>query len=175
MDPYVVPWLLEHPADISDFQWIVVRTAGFLALAALVVKLIVPAIRAKLEERTTTVADSLDQVRQALADAEAIRDDYRDKLDHIAEETQRRLDEAVASAAELRSHIESEARQHAEAIIAHARSEARRDWERAMAHLRIEFAEDVIEAASYAAARTLTESRQASLLDAFVREFGEAR
>jgi F0F1-type ATP synthase membrane subunit b/b' len=174
MGPFLPPWLLEHTSEVSDVQWLVVRTAGFAALALVVVKFIVPVVRAMLEGRLRTIEETAEQVRSTLAETERMRDDYRERLDHIAEETARRLQAAVAEADQLRRHIEAEARQQSEAMLAQTRAELRREHEKAMAHLRIEFAEDVVEAARFAASRTLTQDRQRDLVGAFVRELGGA-
>jgi len=174
MGPFLPPWLLEHTSEVTDLQWLLVRTAGFAALAFIVVKFIVPVVRGMLNSRLRTIEETAEQVRSTLEETERMRDDYRERLDNIAEETARRLEAAVAEADQLRQHIEGEARQQSEAIVAQTRAELRREHEKAMARLRIEFAEDVVEAARFAASRTLTQDRQADLVGAFVRELGAA-
>lgn len=170
MGPFALPWVLEHPSDITGAQWFIVRTAGFVLLALIVMRFIVPVIRGMLENRRQAIVETVEQVRTTLAEAERLRDDYRDRLDHIAEETARRLDAAVADAQQLTEHIETQGREQADAIVAQTRAELRRDHEKAMARLRIEFAEEVIEAARHAAARTLTQERQSDLVRAFASE-----
>jgi len=174
MGPFLPPWLLEHTSEVTDLQWLLVRTAGFAALAFIVVKFIVPVVRGMLNSRLRAIEETAEQVRSTLEETERMRDDYRERLDNIAEETARRLEAAVAEADQLRQHIEGEARQQSEAIVAQTRAELRREHEKAMARLRIEFAEDVVEAARFAASRTLTQDRQADLVGAFVRELGAA-
>jgi len=175
MGHLVFPWVLEHPSNISDYQWLVTLLAGFLLLAWLIWRFVFPVVGNMLESRARTIEESREQIRQTLEDARRLRDDYQDKLDNIAEETRRRLDEAVAEAAELRAHIEREAREQAAAITERAHREVERDREKALADLRIEFVEEVIDAARYAAAHTLTDDRQERMLDMFVSGIGEAQ
>jgi len=170
MGPFLPPWLLEHPAGIDNQQWLVTRFAGFIVLAYVVGKFLIPALRARLDQRREQIEQMRDEVQRTLRDLSETRDQYKQRLGQIAEETQRRLDAAVREASVLRQHIEEEAYHMAQAIIAHASREVERDREKAMAHLRMEFADDVVEAARHAASRTLTAERQSQLVAAFLAE-----
>ncbi len=172
MEPIPIPWILEHTSDVTDLQWLVIRTVGFVLLAAIVVRFIVPVIRRMLETRRQTIIETAEQIRQTLDETERLRDDYRDRLERIADETSMRMQEAVREAEDLQAHIREEARQQAEAILERTRRELRRERAKAMAHLRIEFTDTVIEAARYAASRTLTRERQADMVSTFVRDLG---
>jgi F-type H+-transporting ATPase subunit b len=167
--------VLEHTADVTDLQWLIVRTVGFVVLAAIVLRFIVPVIRGMLGARRQAIVETDQQVGDTLVESERMRDEYRAKLERIAEETSRRLEEAVREAEELQASIRHEARDLADAIVERTTRELRREREKTMAHLRIEFTDDVIEAARYAAARTITRERQADLVRLFVREIGSGR
>ncbi|NLI00083.1 MAG: hypothetical protein GX446_11410 [Chthonomonadales bacterium] len=169
------PWILEHTSDVTNWQWFVVRTVGFLALLYIVVRFIVPVVGSMLHTRREAITESSEQVRTTLAEAEKMRDDYRARLERIADETALRLQEAVREAEDLQAHIQEEAQQQAAAIVERTRRELRRERDKAMAHLRIEFTDTVIEAARMAAARTLTRERQAELVNLFVRDVGARR
>lgn len=174
MGPLLPPWLLEHPAEITAAQWLTTRISGFVLLVALIWKFLVPVLREKLAARTREVQETRDHVAETIRELEAMRDDYKRRLDSIAEETDRRLKAAVTEAQVLKEQIVEEARQLAQEIVRHAQEEVERDREKALARLRIEFSEDVIEAARHAASLTLTPSRQAALVAAFLNEL-EAR
>ncbi|MBM3494743.1 MAG: ATP synthase F0 subunit B [Armatimonadetes bacterium] len=172
MDQLVSPWILEHTSDVTNLEWFIVRTVGFIVLAAIVVRFIVPVIRSMLSVRRQTIVETTEQVRNTLVETEQLRDDYRGRLERIAEETELRLGEAVREAEELQASIRDEAREQADALVERTRRELRREREKTMAHLRIEFTDDVIEAARHAASRSLTRERQADLVGMFVREIG---
>lgn len=172
MEPVPIPWILEHTADVSDVQWLLIRTVGFLALAGIVVRFIVPVFRQMLASRRQTIIETAEQIRHTREETEKMRDEYRTRLERIADETSARMQEAVREADELQAHIREEARQQAEAIIERTKRELRREREKTMAGLRIEFTDTVIEAARHAAARSLTRERQADLVNKFIRELG---
>lgn len=171
---FTMPWILEHPADITDTQWLIVRSVGFAVLLFIVVRFIVPALRTMLDARRQTIEETAQQVADTMDETARARDDYKDRLEHVADEAERRLAEAVEDAERMTQDIVNEGRKQADMIIAQTRTELNRERERAMAHLRIEYAEDVIEAARYAARQTLTEARHAELVRSFIRDI-EAR
>ncbi len=175
MEPTPIPWFLEHTSDVTDLQWLMVRTVGFVLLAAIVVRLIVPVMRKMLESRRQAIIETTEQVQHTLAETEQLRDDYHVRLERIADETALRMQEAVRESEELQAHILEEARQQAAAMIERTRRELKREREKAMAHLRIEFTDTVIEAARHAAARTLTRDRQAAMVNMFIRDLGSKR
>jgi F-type H+-transporting ATPase subunit b len=170
MQSLTSPWLLEHTSDVTDMQWLVVRTLGFLIIVGIVLRYVVPLIRRMLHDRRQTIVETTEQVSQTLAETAQLRDTYRERLERIADETALRLQEAVREAEDLQAHIREEARQQAAAIVERTRRDLRREREKAMAHLRIEFTDTVIEAARHAALRSLTRERQSQLVGMFVRD-----
>lgn len=173
MDGFVSPWILEHTSDVTAFHWLVVRTLGFVLLLGLVVRFIVPVIAAMLQHREQAVAEAAVRLRDTLAETRQLRDDYRDRLERIHDEAEVRLAEAVRESEELRDAIEAEARRTSDALFERTRADIERERDKSFEHLRIEFADDVIEAARFAASRTLTPERQSALVGEFVRELGE--
>jgi F0F1-type ATP synthase membrane subunit b/b' len=180
--PLKFPWVLHPPpsitnasAPITTFQWLVISLAGFAALAFIVVKFVVPVIRGMLNERREAIEAADAQVKATLADAERMRNDYRQRLENIEEETKTRLEAAVAEAGRLREQILEEARGLAADIVRRGEEEVAQERAKAQAHLRIQFVDSVIRAAGYAASRSLTDADQGRLLGEFVREVESAR
>lgn len=166
------PFLLEHTAEVTDLQWFIVRTLGFLVMVFIVWRFIVPVIRGMLNDRYRSIVSAEEQRQQTLADTEAVRDDYRDRLSRIEAETTERLDQAVVEADELKAHILGEAGRASAALIARAEAEVKMERAKALADLRAEFAGGVVGAAAEAAAKSLTEARQQAMLDRFISELG---
>jgi F-type H+-transporting ATPase subunit b len=104
-----------------------------------------------------------------------MRNDYRQRLENIEEETKTRLEAAVAEAGRLREQILEEARGLAADIVRRGEEEVAQERAKAQAHLRIQFVDSVIRAAGYAASRSLTDADQGRLLGEFVREVESAR
>ena len=168
--PIHAPWALEHTPDVSDPQWLIVRTVGFLLLVAVVWKFAVPALASMLAERRRTVAETADQVRDTMHDAETLRDDYQARLEKIEDATEERMAAAVAEATELRDHILREADELAAAVLQRARDEVDHERARTAARLRVEFANSIVGAASHAAARSLTSDDNRRMVSEFVNE-----
>ena len=168
------PFILEHPGDISDVQWLVVRTIGLLLLLAVFWKWILPMIRQPLGERQAAIITASEQVEQTLRETEEMRNDYSVRLTGIQEETERRMQEAVREAEDLGDRILAEARQTAAALARRGEEEVDRERAKAMSAMRTQFVEGVIGAAQYAAARTIDDSRRKQLVNDFVKDLGAA-
>src|SRR5687767_2647689 len=166
------PFILEHPGEYSDLQWLVVRSIG-LALVLLVFwKWILPMIRQPLQERQLAIVTSSEQVEQTLRETQEMRNDYQVRLTGIAEETERRMQEAVREAEDLGDRILAEARHTAAALARRGEDEVDRERAKAMSTLRSQFVEGVIGAAQYAAARSIDDSQRKKLVSEFVKDIG---
>lgn len=170
MGPFVVPWLQEHPAEVGTGAWLTVRGIGFILLVLLIGKFVVPHLRKMLAQRTSSVVETQKAAEEARLQLEQQLADYRQRLEHIEEERTREIEAAVKRAEEEAQHLIAEARAEAAAIVRRAHEEMAREREKARARLRVQYAEEILEAARIAAARTLTPERQASLVRAFVRD-----
>src|SRR2546423_4919886 len=150
------PFILEHPPEINDIQWLIIRGVGLVLVAWVIVKFIWPSmIRGHLVDRHAAIVEADKQVEETMRETAEMRDDYRVRLEGIHHETQRRLDEAVHEAETLREQILAEAHANAQAIIRRGEEEVARERGKAMVLLRRQFVEGVIGAAQYAAARSL--------------------
>lgn len=168
------PWALEYPHDQVQYswQWLLIRTVGFILLAAIVGKFIVPFIGGLLHERQKAIADANAQVEQTLNETRSMRGDYQQRLERIEDETERRMEEAVRESEHLREQILAEARETAEGIVRRGREEVDHERARTMIHLRSQFTEDIIRAAAHAASRSLDASSQSRLVEEFVQKVG---
>lgn len=180
--PLKSPWTLHPPPSITNplvsittFQWLVVNIAGFAALVYIIVKFVVPVIQGMLNERRTAIEDAAEQVASTLAETERMRNEYRQRLASIEDETRTRMEEAVSEAARLRDQILQEAQSTAAAIVQRGQEEVAQERAKAQVALRIQFVDSVVRAAGYAASRSLTDEDRRRLMSDFVREVGSGR
>src|SRR2546422_5787196 len=99
------PFILEHPPEFSDGQWLMVRGLGFLLVIWIFWKFIRPMITVHLVTRHGAIVEADHQVQSTLRETEEMRNDYQARLETIQDETRRRLDEAVHEAESLREQI----------------------------------------------------------------------
>lgn len=166
--PFRMPFQLEPPAPIQPIPWLIEMTIGFVLLAFIVGKFVVPMLAGILAERSRAIADAAGQVAETLNDARTLRDDYQQRLEHIEDETERRMDQAVAEAGELQQRILAEAREQATAIANRGAAEVERERAKVTVHLHREFVDDVVGAAAYAMSQAIDEDLQRRLVADFV-------
>jgi len=165
---FTSPYTFHPPGDITVMQWAIALIAGFLLLAFVVGKLIVPMVLRLLDDRQGDIAGAAEQVERTLREAEQVRDDYRERLEHIEDETEARMAAAVEEASRLRESILEEAQHVAEEIVRRGHEEVAREYAKVMARLHGEFVDNVILAAEHAAERSLDDAAQRRLLADFV-------
>lgn len=166
------PLILEHPGEISDVQWLIVRVLGLALVVWVVVKFVLPSqITPHLVSRKLDIQVAAEQVEETMRETRQMRDDYRLRLERIEEETEARMSEAVREADDLRNHIVTEANQLAETIVRRGEDEVSRERAKSMVGLRRQFVEDVIGAAEHAAGQ-LDGTNQRRLVDLFVSNVG---
>jgi F-type H+-transporting ATPase subunit b len=166
------PFILEHPGEISDLQWLIVRGIGFVLVIWVIVKFILPTqITPHLVSRREEIQIADDQVKSTLAETAQMRDDYRVRLEGIEDETEARMAEAVREAGDIRDHILTEAKVSAEAIVRRGEDEVSRERAKAMVGLRKQFVADVIGAAEHTAAQ-MDDKGHRRLVDLFISEVG---
>lgn len=170
--PFEFPWTLHPPPGIAKSQWFIILALGFALIAFIVWRFVLPMVGGYLSERQQAIADAASQVEETLRDTEMMRNDYRQRLEAIEDETERRMEEAIREAESLRERLLEEARQNAESLIRRGEEEVARERAKAAVLLRAQFVEGVIRAAEYAAARSLDETQQRRLVEEFVQKVG---
>src|SRR5262245_5756552 len=164
------PFILEHPPEFTDIQWLLVRGIGFVLVFWIFWKFIRPMVGVHLVSRHEAIVDADHQVQSTLRETEEMRNDYRARLESIHDETRRRMDEAVHEAELLKEQILAEANQSAATITRRGEDEVAREHAKAMVQLRSQFVEGVIGAAKHAAANSVTESHHRRLIEEFTKD-----
>jgi F-type H+-transporting ATPase subunit b len=155
-------------------EWFVVLLIGFICVAYVIARFVLPMIGRMLAERQTAIIEAANQVETTLRETEQLRNEYRRRLERIEEETEQRMAEAVQEAEALREQILEEAREQARAIVRRGEEEVERERAKVLMNLRTQFVEDIIRAANYAAQRSLDAEHQRRLVDEFTQKVGTA-
>ncbi|WP_285732312.1 F0F1 ATP synthase subunit B [Nocardiopsis sp. ATB16-24] len=159
--------------NILRIDW-VKFTFGAIALAVVylfVVRKAVPRIMSVLDERHDAIEGGIERAKRAEAEAEEIRQQYREKL----QETQREYSQELEKAKEQRAAIIAEAREEAQVearrIVETAKAQIEADRQQAMVQLRNEIGTLSAELASRIVGETLSDSAaQSRVIDRFLDE-----
>jgi len=171
--------LVELAADynILRIDW-VKFTFGAIALAVVylfVARKAVPKVMAVLDERHDAIEGGIERAKRAEAEAEEIRQQYREKLEEAHRESAQELEKAkeqrAAIIAEAREEAQAEARRIVEA--AHAQIEA--DRHQAVVQLRGEIGGLSADLAGRIVGETLSDSAaQGRVIDRFLEELEQS-
>lgn len=127
-------------------------------------------ITAALEERETTIQNSIDQAQNALAEAKLIQAD-NDKARREAEaEAQRILREARDTAETLRAEEVDKTKAQIQQLQESAQNEIERERDSALATLRNEVADLALQAAERVLGESVDESKQRKLVNDFLND-----
>lgn len=170
------PWVLEFPEQAEYGPFLLVSVVSFAVVAWFLFRVVpkpaIGNISGILDDRKRAIQTASEQVEETLRETEAMRNDYRQRLEKIEDETERRMAEAVREAESLRETILAEAKVNAAAIQRRGEDEVARERAKARVSLRAEFVDDVIQAAEYAASRSLDNTQQSRLVSEFVQNVG---
>ena len=127
-----------------------------------------PYWRDLLNARTVRIETNHNQVQQALAEAQRLRDDYASRLRGIEVEQRERIEAAVKEAQTSRTEIIADAEQLATAIRRRTEEEIARARTRQRIQLRREIVQTTFDAAEKAVKANSTDSVQHQLIGDFV-------
>jgi F-type H+-transporting ATPase subunit b len=166
--PSWIPFKLEPPSPLAPIPWASELTLGFLLLAFVVGKFIVPMLADMMQVRARSIAEASDQVEATLRDVETMRNDYRQRLENIEDETEQRMAQGVEEAQALRAQILAESEVLARDIVERGNSEIERERAKISIQLHREFVDDVIGAAAFAMRQSVDDRLQERLVADFV-------
>ncbi|GAB3446304.1 F0F1 ATP synthase subunit B [Streptomonospora sediminis] len=142
-----------------------------LFLFALVVYRMWPRLMSALDERANQIEGGIDRARKAEAEAEEIRQQYREKLDEAHREYARELEKAKEQRASIIAEAREEAQTEAQRIIDAAHAQIEADRQHAFAQLRTEIGSLSTDLAARIVGETLSDSAaQTRVVDRFLDE-----
>lgn len=171
--PTWFPWQLEFPQEQVTYpwQWFLITSVGFVILALIAYKFVVPMIGVYLVDRRNAIVEADARVRSTMEEVETLRNQYRARLELIEGETAQRMGEAVNEAAAIRDRLLREAQEAASAIVQRGREDVERERAKELLRMRTEFADAVVRAAEHAA-RSMDTAAHRKLVEEFVHEVG---
>ena len=149
-------------------------TINFLIFAAILRKYALPAVRDTIRQRRDKIVQALNEAKRAKAEAEALRQEYEQKLAGLAAEQQRLHTQALEAAEREKGRIFEEARRAAERVQNEVRQLARREVAEARRVLRQEVAEQAVRLATEIVTARLNQNDQRRFVQNLVAEVNNA-
>lgn len=162
-----IPFRIEHPGAVLSLL-IGLALILFVFYKFNIIYLSYPYWKELLTERTARIETNHNQVQQALAEAQRLRDDYASRLRGIEVEQRERIAAAVKEAQTSHTEIIADAEQAATAIRRRTEEEIARERTRQRIQLRREIVQTTFDAAEKAMTANSTDSVQHQLIGDFV-------
>jgi F-type H+-transporting ATPase subunit b len=151
---------------------------GALAFAVLFVfmwKWVLPRVNALLEERRQQIQGQLESAEQTRQQAERELADYRAQLANAREEANRIIEEARATADQLRRDMERRADEEAGNIVARAQDEIHAERDRVFNELRTQVADIAVGLAGRVVGAELDTKAHQRLIDEYIEQVASGR
>ncbi|MGL4798021.1 MAG: F0F1 ATP synthase subunit B [Cellulosilyticaceae bacterium] len=167
-------------SKIIEFSWSTLFELGIQWIALLLIifvmaKLLFKPVTEFLEKRQAFIKGELDEATAKKADANALKDDYENKLKNIEDEANALLSDARTRALKREEEIIAEAKKEAEAIKARAMEDIKLEE----ARVRSEMKQEMIEVAGLMAGKfvetSMDETKQQQLIDEMMKEMGDVQ
>ena len=151
-------------------QELIFPVINFLLFVFLLRKYALPAVREALRKRRDTIARALNEAKKAKEEAQALRQEYEQKLAGLAAEQERLRQQALVDAEHEKQRILEEARNMAERARREVQQTAQREVAEARRILQQEVAEQAVRLATELVRARLTPSDQGRLIQDLVQE-----
>jgi len=168
---------MEQIFDSLGIDWFQIATnfIGFGIFLWLMARFAWKPILSFMDERREDIAGNFRKIEKEKSEIEKLKGEYRDHLDRIDEEANKRIQKAISEGQEAARQIEDEARKRAQAILLKARADTERILEESRLELK-DFVVDVgVEAGRKAAMGILDEESHRRLVERFVEELTNVR
>ncbi|HLY10266.1 MAG TPA: ATP synthase F0 subunit B [Planctomycetota bacterium] len=144
-------------AAISPGQVFFVQVLGFVILVGVLVKLAVPVLGKVLGARTQGIEETFRKIDQDTQETSKRLADMKDKLARLTQESQRRLDAALADAEKTKAQLLSEASAQVQAAFAKVKTEIQIERDKAVLELRQEATSLTLQAADHLVQATMND------------------
>lgn len=143
---------------------------AFLALLAVMYKLVFPRMNQMLEDRGAVIQGRIEEAESKLNEAETTKADFEARIADARGEANRIIDEAKSTAESLRADIVARAEEEARGIVERAQGEVAAERDRALQDLRTEVGRLSVELASRIVERELDPSTHQGLVDDYIQQ-----
>ena len=144
-----------------------------LAIYFVAKKLLFVPVKNMIDSRQKEIDTMYDQAGAAKAEAEALQNEYKEKLAVAQQTSDRMVKEAVARGQNRQDEIISQANAEARAILDKAAADIAQEKKKALNDAKNEISEMAMAIAEKVVGRELTDVDQAKLVDEFINELGD--
>lgn len=167
----------EHGEEVSEAKDLYPAVGeliiGLLAFAVLFFftwKWVIPRFKQVLEERREQIQGEMERAESTRKDADKLQEEYRTQLAGAGDEANRIIEEARATAEQLRRDLQAKAEEESNAIVARAHEEIRAERDRVFQELRGQVGSIAVELAARVVGESLDERAHQRLIDEFIDE-----
>lgn len=156
--------------------WTLIFTWGnLLILFLLMKKFLFKPVRKMMLDRENEVKELYDDAERSKSDAEALKEDYENKLSSAKNEADEIIKNASRSAALKSEEIIAEAHNTAAGIIERADKQIEAEKKNAENELKNEVSELAVSIASKVIEKEIDEKKHKELIDSFIEKMGDAK
>ena len=166
-----------HAEEPEGIDLVLPETAELLwgALAFLLVLLVLsrvafPRLRKAVEERENKIQEDLENAERSKQEAQGQLDEYKQQVAEARSEANRIIEEARQQAEQVRRDLTEKAQAEADQIVARAQEQIDAERSRTVQELQGTIADLSIELAEKVVGRSLDDSSQREMVDAYIRE-----
>jgi F-type H+-transporting ATPase subunit b len=142
----------------------------FVVVMVVLTRIAFPRIRQAIEGRESKIQGDLEEAEKTKNEAQAQLDEYKQQLADARSEANRIIEEARQQAEQVRRDLTEKAEKEAEGIVARAQEQIQAERNRTVQELQSQIADMSIELAEKVVGRSLDDSSQRELVDAYIRE-----
>ena len=154
---------------------LIVGALAFGILFVFMWKWVLPRVNTLLEERRTQIQGQLESAEQTRQQAERELADYRAQLANAREEANRIIEEARATADQMRRDMERRADEEAGNIVARAQDEINAERDRVFNELRAQVADIAVGLAGRVVGAELDTRAHQRLIDEYIEQVASGR
>lgn len=167
--------LLLAAGDLGQIKFLAVQIGAFVLLMAILAKLVVPALRKMLGERTKGIEDSFAKMEKETAETAKALSEIKARLAAFDQEAKRRSDAAAAEAEATRKQALADAQLQAQSILDKAKREMQTERDKATLELAERAVELIRGAAEEAAKAGMTDEIHRRRVDDYIGKVGGLR
>ncbi len=155
-----------------DWHLILTQFIGFVILLFLLNRFVFKRVFGILDERQQNIKQVYDQLDEDRRAMESTRKQYEQRLAGIEADAREKIQAAVKEAQALRDNLVADAERQAESIVVQGRSENERERQAAFLEMRQQIVSLAMTAAGKVVGESLTDARQAKMVDDFIGSVG---
>ena len=142
----------------------------FVVVLGVLWKVAFPRLRQAIEARENKIQTDLEEAENAKNEAQKQLDEYKQQLADARSEANRIIEEARQQAEQVRRDLTQKAEREAESIVSRAQEQIEAERNRTVQELQTQIADLSIQLAEKVVGRSLDDSTQRELVDAYIRE-----